>query len=106
MNGAAGAFAVAAHPCPALSALVPIVEEGWNDESDPVSQLVVRRYLHDLRERAPRLDTLVLGCTHYPLLRPTLQSVASELWGHPVTLVDSAEAMAVATENRFLIRIC
>lgn len=83
-------------PCPLL---VPIVEEGWNDESDPVSQLVVRRYLHDLRERAPRLDTLVLGCTHYPLLRPTLQSVASELWGHPVTLVDSAEAMAVATEK-------
>lgn len=83
-------------PCPLL---VPIVEEGWNDAADPVSQLVVRRYLTDLRDRAPQLDTLVLGCTHYPLLRPTLAQVASELWGHPVNLVDSAEAMAVATEK-------
>lgn len=83
-------------PCPLL---VPLVEEGWNDPADPVSQLVVRRYLGELRDRAPRLDTLVLGCTHYPLLRETLQLVATELWGHPVTLVDSAEAMAVATEK-------
>ena len=83
-------------PCPLL---VRLVEEGWNDPADPVSQLVVRRYLGELRDRAQRLDTLVLGCTHYPLLRETLQLVATELWGHPVTLVDSAEAMAVATEK-------
>ena len=83
-------------PCPLL---VPIVEEGWTDAADPVSELVVRRYLSELCERAPQLDTLVLGCTHYPLLRTTLSAVASELWGHPVTLVDSAEAMAVATEK-------
>ncbi|MBL8635440.1 MAG: glutamate racemase [Myxococcales bacterium] len=83
-------------PCPLL---VPLVEEGWNDPSDPVSELVVRRYLTDLRERAPNLDTLVLGCTHYPLLRPTLAQVACELWGHSVSLVDSAEVMAQATER-------
>jgi len=83
-------------PCPLL---VPLVEEGWIDAADPVSALVVRRYLSELCERAPQLDTLVLGCTHYPLLRPTLAAVASELWGHPVMLVDSAEAMATATEK-------
>jgi glutamate racemase len=37
---------------------------------------------------------LVLGCTHYPLLRPLLERVAREVFGHEVTLVDSAEAMA------------
>jgi len=83
-------------PCPLL---VPLVEEGWTDPADSVSQLIVRRYLTELRDRAPLLDTLVLGCTHYPLLRPMLAQVASELWGHPVMLVDSAEAMAVATEK-------
>ena len=47
-------------PCPLL---VPLVEEGWTDPADPVSQLIVRRYLTELRDRPPLLDTLVLGCT-------------------------------------------
>lgn len=88
------AFAVHALACPLL---VPLVEEGWNDADDPVSTMVVRRYLTELARRAPDLDTLVLGCTHYPLLHPVLQRVASELWGHDIALVDSANAMAEAT---------
>ena len=79
--------------CPLL---VPLIEEGWTADQDPVSELVVRRYLTELRQRAPELDTLVLGCTHYPLLAPLLQRVAGELWGHPIALVDSAQAMAEA----------
>lgn len=81
-------------PCPLL---VPIAEEGWTHADDPVSELVVRRYLTGLRAQAPELDTLVLGCTHYPLLARAIQQVADELWRRPVRLVDSAQAMAEAT---------
>jgi glutamate racemase len=83
-----------AQPCPLL---VPLVEEGWTDRDDPISELVLRRYLTDLARRSPELDTLVLGCTHYPLLRPAIERAVAELWPHPVTLVDSAQAMADAT---------
>ena len=79
--------------CPLL---VPLIEEGWTADRDPVSELVVHRYLDELRTRAPDLDTLVLGCTHYPLLASTLSRIAAELWGRPITLVDSAQAMAQA----------
>lgn len=79
--------------CPLL---VPLIEEGWTGERDPVSELVVRRYLGELRQRAPQLDTLVLGCTHYPLLAPLLHRVAGELWQREIALVDSAQAMAEA----------
>ncbi|MEZ5314442.1 MAG: glutamate racemase [Thermoanaerobaculia bacterium] len=65
---------------------VPLVEEGWFD--DPVTETVARRYLASLLER--RIDTLVLGCTHYPLLVPLL----SRIVGPDVTLVDSAAAVS------------
>lgn len=66
---------------------VPLVEEGWHD--DPVTEEVARRYLAPLL--AERIDTLVLGCTHYPLLRPVIERVV----GEAVTLVDSAESTAL-----------
>jgi len=65
---------------------VPLVEEGWHD--DPVTEEVARRYLRPLLEAG--VDTLVLGCTHYPLLKPVLQRVA----GPDVALIDSAEQVA------------
>jgi len=65
---------------------VPLVEEGWHD--DPVTREVAERYLRPLLDAG--IDTLVLGCTHYPLLAPVLAQVA----GPEVTLVDSAEAVA------------
>ncbi len=68
---------------------VPLVEEGWHD--DPVTQQVARRYLEPLLEHG--VDTLLLGCTHYPLLAPTLAAVA----GPAVALVDSAATAAAAT---------
>jgi glutamate racemase len=74
---------VVSQPCPLF---VPLVEEGWHD--DPVATEVARRYLTPLVERD--IDTLVLGCTHYPLLRSTIAKVM----GPDVTLVDSAEAVA------------
>ncbi len=82
--------------CPLL---VPLVEEGWTASTDLISELVVRRYLTAMREAEAGgdIDTLVLGCTHYPLLAAIINKVAGELWSHPITLVDSAQAMAEAT---------
>lgn len=74
---------VLSQACPLF---VPLVEEGWTD--DPVAEEVARRYLEPLLEAA--IDTLVLGCTHYPLLRPVLSRVV----GPEVRLVDSASAVA------------
>ena len=65
---------------------VPLVEEGWHD--DPITEEVAQRYLRPLLDAG--IDTLVLGCTHYPLLATVLARVA----GPGVTLVDSAEAVA------------
>ena len=69
--------------CPLL---VPLIEEGWLD--DPVTAEVASRYLEPLL--AHGIDTLVLGCTHYPLIAPLLSRIADER----VVLVDSASAVS------------
>lgn len=83
-----------AHACPLF---VPLAEEGWI--ANDVAELAVRHYLAELLALDPALDTLVLGCTHYPLLRPTIERVARELAGRPITVVDSATAMADAARE-------
>jgi glutamate racemase len=80
--------------CPLL---VPLAEEGWVD--DDIAKLIARRYLVQLFARDPAIDTLVLGCTHYPLLSEVLHSVANELAHHEVAVVDSASAMAEAARD-------
>jgi glutamate racemase len=65
---------------------VPLVEEGWFDH--PATRLIAQEYLKPVI--AEQIDTLVLGCTHYPLLKPLLQDIL----GKGVKLIDSAEAMA------------
>lgn len=82
---------VTALACPLL---VPVAEEGWTD--DVIATLIAKKYLAQLFERDREIDTLVLGCTHYPLLRETLTRVACDLAGHDVAVVDSASAMATA----------
>ncbi len=69
---------------------VPLVEEGWVDHT--VTMMVAREYLAALR--GTQVDTIILGCTHYPLLRTTIATVATEVLGRAVTLVDSATAVA------------
>lgn len=69
--------------CPLL---VPLVEEGWQE--DPVTVQVVDRYL--AAPLAAGVDTLILGCTHYPVLKRMIAAAA----GPAVTLIDSAEAIA------------
>ena len=76
----------------ACALFVPLVEEGWLDHD--VTRLAAEDYLQPLL--AEQIDTLVLGCTHYPLLKPLLQRVV----GDAVKLVDSAEAMAEQVAQR------
>jgi glutamate racemase len=66
-------------PCPLF---VPLVEEGWTEGQ--ITEMVAERYLSGIRDKG--IDTLVLGCTHYPLLKPVL----SEVMGNDVALIDSA----------------
>lgn len=75
--------------CPLL---VPLVEEGWIEH--PVTAEVTRIYLTEALEAAPEVRTLVLGCTHYPLLKPLIERTLGEL-GHPLRIVDSAAATAL-----------
>jgi len=70
---------------------VPLAEEGWADHR--VARLAAQEYLEPLRQE--RIDTLVLGCTHYPLLKPVL----SDLLGPDTVLVDSAAATASAVRE-------
>ena len=70
---------------------VPLVEEGWMDHE--VTRLVANIYLGPLK--LDKIDTLILGCTHYPLLKEVLQ----ETLGEGVTLVDSALETAKALKK-------
>jgi glutamate racemase len=77
--------------CPLL---VPLVEEGWVNH--PVTEQVARIYLDEAFTDGFRsADVLLLGCTHYPLLKPLLHRVVPD----HVRLVDSAESMALAVLN-------
>ena len=71
----------------AAALLVPLVEEGWLDHE--VTRLTAREYLKPLL--VDNIDTLVLGCTHFPLLKPLIRQEAPD-----VTLVDSAITTAEA----------
>ncbi len=75
---------------------VPIVEEGWEDSQ--VAFITAEKYLQELREHT--IDTLVLGCTHYPILRYTIKKVM----GKDVNLINPAYETAKATKN--LLKEC
>jgi glutamate racemase len=70
--------------------LVPLVEEGWLEGDVP--ELAVRRYVEPLIASGARV--IVLGCTHYPLLKGVIAQVAATLCDEPVIVVDSADATA------------
>ncbi len=82
--------------CPLL---VPLVEEGWTDH--PVTAEVIDIYLNELRSEAAQLgfepDTLVLGCTHYPLLRRLFENAVRP----GAKVIDSAESTAEAAVQQF-----
>lgn len=74
---------IVARACPLF---VPLAEEGWVDH--PVTRQVAEEYLAELR--SSRVDTLVLGCTHYPILRPVIEHTM----GESISYVDSGEVVA------------
>jgi glutamate racemase len=74
--------------CPLL---VPLVEEGWTNH--PVTDEVLRIYLTEALTAAPATQTLLLGCTHYPLLEPAIRRTLASL-GSPLSIIDSAQATA------------
>ena len=76
---------VHAMSCPLF---VPLVEEGWTKPEDEIATAVVERYLSELKSSG--IDTLILGCTHYPLLSGLIQKVI----GEGVTLIDSGAETA------------
>ena len=86
--------------CPLL---VPLVEEGWT--AHPVTAEVIRIYLDELRAQAAAEgltpDTLVLGCTHYPLLRGLIGRVLAESGAPGTRVIDSAESTAEAAVKLF-----
>jgi glutamate racemase len=87
--------AVREKACPLF---VPLVEEGWVEHS--VTEQVARIYLAEAFSQDARdADVLVLGCTHYPLLKPLLRRVAPE----HITIVDSAESTAHAVAEQLRV---
>jgi glutamate racemase len=80
---------IVAQECPLF---VPLAEEGLEDHA--LTELACAEYLTELRRRA--VDTLILGCTHYPLLKP----VIARFMGEQTVLVDSADVLADAAEAR------
>lgn len=79
---------IVSRACPLF---VPLAEEGMTDH--PAARLIAAEYLAPFREDG--IDTLILGCTHYPLLKP----VIAETLGREVTLIDSAEETARETAD-------
>ncbi|MBF0490546.1 MAG: glutamate racemase [Candidatus Omnitrophica bacterium] len=79
---------VISQPCPLF---VPLVEEGWFDHD--ITFRVAKEYLADFKKEG--IDTLILGCTHYPLLRKTIARVM----GSKVTLIDSAREVAMEVKE-------
>ena len=76
---------ITATPCPLF---VPLVENGYFDRDNQVTRLVAQDYLKDMQ--AAGVDTLILGCTHYPLIAPIL----GDLMGPDVTLIDPGREAA------------
>jgi glutamate racemase len=81
LTAASPTMEVHSRACPLF---VPLAEEGWTEGEVP--RLVAEKYLAG--DFLSQVDTLVLGCTHYPLLAPIIQAIV----GPKVTLVDSAKA--------------
>lgn len=78
-----GDVSVFSKACPLL---VPLIEEDWTNKRE--TKMILRRYLRGMKNE--QLDTLILGCTHYPLLKPLINARI----GKKVTLIDSSEATA------------
>lgn len=88
LHAARPGCSVYSQACPLL---VPLVEEGWLDRRE--TKMIVKKYLHPLRDK--QIDTLILGCTHYPLLKKT---IAPRI-GRRVHIIDSSIEVALLLKS-------
>ncbi|SMO66517.1 glutamate racemase [Fodinibius sediminis] len=79
-----GGVKITSKACPML---VPLAEEGWTDND--IARQIVHRYLASFEDQ--NIDSLILGCTHYPLFKETIQQ---ELYRRKIRIVDSGESIA------------
>jgi glutamate racemase len=93
LMGARPDIRVISGACPLF---VPLVEEGWLDGD--VARLTVERYLRPMKEQG--IDTLVLGCTHYPLLRPLIAA----FMGPGVAVIDAPSAILDALDHVYAFK--
>ena len=85
---------VIGNSCPLF---VPLVENGFTDRNNPVTKLVVEQYLSPLKNEG--VDTLILGCTHYPIIRDTI----ADYMGENVKLISSGEEVAKYVYNTLMV---
>ncbi|MBQ2675912.1 MAG: glutamate racemase [Clostridia bacterium] len=84
-------FQITAVDCPLF---VPIVESGWIDRNDQVAIFTAKRYLEPMQQAG--VDTLILGCTHYPLL----SDIIGDIMGSGVTLISAGAAAAESAAHK------
>ncbi len=85
----AAGYELFSQSCPLL---VPLVESGWVD--DPITEAVIKRYVAPLLEK--NVDVIILGCTHFPILRPLIQKAV----GSNIQLIDPGESLADLLKQR------
>ncbi len=83
-------ISVIGNSCPLF---VPLVENGFTERNNPVTKLVVEQYLAPIKKEG--VDTLILGCTHYPIIR----DVIADYMGENVTIISSGEEVAKYAYN-------
>lgn len=83
-------ISVIGNSCPLF---VPLVENGFTERNNPVTKLVVEQYLAPIKKEG--VDTLILGCTHYPIIRDAI----ADYMGENVTIISSGEEVAKYAYN-------
>ena len=79
---------------------VPLVENGFIERDNQVTRMVARQYLEFFRGEG--IDTLILGCTHYPILYDIVYDAISEIADRPVTLIDPGQETAAYVKNQLM----
>lgn len=91
--------AISVYPvaCPMF---VPLIEGGYIDRNCKVTRLIAAEYLEHIKGK--NIDTLILGCTHYPIIKELIGDVAKEVLGYEITVIDSGLEAAKATREVLL----
>ncbi|MBE6622630.1 MAG: glutamate racemase [Ruminococcaceae bacterium] len=91
LDGGISVYPVA---CPMF---VPLIEAGYIDKNCAVTRLIAAEYLEQIKDK--NIDTLILGCTHYPIIKELIGDVATEVLGREIEIIDSGLEAARATKE-------